>query len=262
VLSGDARGWVVFANEPARQMLGLEGDAVFGEGWRQVVHPDDAPDVIEAGRNVIRRGTAQHATFRVVRDAEHRWITMKVLPLGPPKRRTGWVATLEDTTDRLHARDVLAHKATHDELTGLPNRSLLEDRLALAVTRRQRDLDHLSVLFLDLDGFKEINDTLGHAAGDEVLRVIAGRLRAAVRPEDTVARLGGDEFVVLLDGLDHAAASETAATIEDALGEPIVVGGHTVAVVASVGVATAEAEDTARELVARADAAMYRRKRR
>jgi diguanylate cyclase (GGDEF)-like protein/PAS domain S-box-containing protein len=262
VLSGDARGWVVFANEPARQMLGLEGDAVFGEGWRQVIHPDDAPDVIEAGRNAIRRGTQQHATFRVLRGADDRWLTIRVVPLGPATRRTGWVATLEDTTDRRQARDLLAHRATHDELTGLPNRSLLEDRLRSACSRRRRDVDELSVLFLDLDGFKEINDTLGHGAGDEVLRVIATRLRAAVPVEDTVARLGGDEFVVLLDGVAHAAAVDVAHTIEAALGGPIEVEGRTVAVVASVGVATAGPDDGAAELLARADAAMYRRKRR
>jgi diguanylate cyclase (GGDEF)-like protein/PAS domain S-box-containing protein len=262
VLSGDARGWVVFANEPAREMLGLEGDAVFGEGWRRVVHPDDEPDLIDAGRNVIRRGTPQHATFRVVRGEEHRWLKITIVPLGPPERRTGWVGTLEDTTDRLRARDLLAHQATHDDLTGLPNRALLDDRLALACTRRRRGLDEVSVLFVDLDGFKEINDSLGHATGDEVLRVTAARLRAAVRPQDTVARLGGDEFVVLLDGLDHTEATRNAADIEATLGEPITVEGHTVAVVASVGVATAGPDDGAADLVARADAAMYRRKHR
>lgn len=261
VLSGDVRGWVVFANEPARQLFGLEGDAIFGDGWRRVIHPDDLPDVIDLGRNVIIRGGRQQATFRVVHGDEHRWITIVVVPLGPPQRRTGWVATLEDTTDRLRAQVQLAHRATHDELTGLPNRSLLESRLAEACARRHRGLGDVSVLFLDLDGFKEVNDILGHPAGDEVLRTVGRRVREAVRPGDTVARLGGDEFVVLLDGLDAAGAEAVARGVEGVVDEPMVVSGRPVSVVASIGVATARDGDQAADVLGRADADMYHRKR-
>lgn len=270
VVSADARGWVVYANDPARALLGLPGEEVLGHGWRHVIHADDLEDVIDAATRVVREGTPQQAVFRVhPRDRQtaavlgERWVTATAVPLGGSERRTGWVATLEDVTERHRVQARLAHQATHDELTGLPNRHLVVDRLHQAVTRRRRGLDPLTVLFVDLDDFKDVNDEHGHAAGDQVLRQVADRLASVVRPNDTLARLGGDEFVVVLEGLDEAGADLLVERIRRVLAVPMAVSDQDrpVTVAASIGVAAAGPDETAADLLARADAAMYEAKR-
>jgi diguanylate cyclase (GGDEF)-like protein/PAS domain S-box-containing protein len=269
VMSADARGWMIYANDPARALLGLPGDEVLGHGWRRVIHPDDVADVVDAATRVVREGITQQAVFRVhPRDRDtaavtgERWVTATAVPLGGAERRTGWVATLEDVTERHRAQARLAHQATHDELTGLPNRYLLVDRLHHALTRRRRGLDPVTVLFVDLDGFKDINDAHGHAAGDEVLREVAARLVSVLRPNDTLARLGGDEFVVVLEGIDEVGARLLERRITAVLADPLVVVGveAPLAVAASIGVAAAGPDETATEVLDRADAAMYQAK--
>jgi diguanylate cyclase (GGDEF)-like protein/PAS domain S-box-containing protein len=262
VLTGDARGMVVFANDPARAILGLSGADIFGEGWRSVVHPEDLDEVLDAGRGVIQTRTRHLATFRVVRSDGTRWVTITVVPLETDGRATGWIATLEDITDRNHADAALAHRATHDVLTGLPNRLLLRDRLDQACARRRRGQSGVALLFLDLDGFKEVNDRLGHATGDDALRAVAARLSAAVGRDGTLARMGGDEFVVLLDSDDADLADRCAERIERSLLPALVLGEHEVVVRASIGRAEVGLDDTAATVLARADAAMYERKRR
>ena len=159
---------------------------------------------------------------------------------------------------------VLAHAATRDPLTGLPNRSLLEESLERAFARRDRTGAEPGLLFVDLDGFKSINDTLGHASGDAALREVARRLLTCVRASDLVARLGGDEFVVLVDDAEvtHDGLELLAARIRESLSGPSdLPGGVTVQLSASVGVARAtDATDTPSALLDRADAAMYREK--
>jgi diguanylate cyclase (GGDEF)-like protein/PAS domain S-box-containing protein len=264
VLTGDIRGWVVFANERAREILGLVDDDVLGERWRDAVHPDDLPDALDAGRLVVLRGGVQHAVVRVLDGSSTRWVAITVSPLGTPRRRTGWVATLEDVTDRERRTAAMAHQATHDALTGLPDRGLLEDRLAQADARRRDGLAAVSVLFVDLDDFKGVNDRLGHRVGDEVLRAVARRLLSTVRPTDTVARLGGDEFVVVLEGADEQAASALARRVREEVAQPLALevdpSVHQVVVGASVGWATAREGESATDLLARADRAMYEHK--
>jgi diguanylate cyclase (GGDEF)-like protein/PAS domain S-box-containing protein len=162
-----------------------------------------------------------------------------------------------------HAQKELFKQATHDSLTGLPNRTLLVDRLTQSLARGRRSGQFTGVIFLDLDGFKEINDTRGHAAGDRVLREVADRLACVVRPMDTVSRLGGDEFIVLLPGmhgpLDGVAV---AARITEALAAPIELGLAKVPVTSSMGISVfdptlPEAEYTPERLLAQADSAMY-----
>ncbi len=156
----------------------------------------------------------------------------------------------------------LRHQAFHDPLTGLPNRALFHDRLRHAVARHARDRRPVAVVFCDLDDFKPVNDTFGHAAGDQLLIAVAARLTSAVRGEDTVGRLGGDEFAVLLeDGGDPAI---TAGRLAAALTAPLPVAGTLVRVHASIGVGhtdPGESAVTVDELLARADAAMYAAKR-
>jgi diguanylate cyclase (GGDEF)-like protein/PAS domain S-box-containing protein len=262
ILSADARGWVVYANSAAQQILDLPADRIQGRGWLDAVHADDLPDVVDAAGLVVRAGSRQQATFRIQTGLFVRWATVRFVPLHDEGRRTGWIATVDDVTDRRRAESQLAHRATHDPLTDLPNRALLEDRLEQACARLRRDEGWVTVLFVDLDGFKEINDDLGHDAGDEVLREVARRLRSVLRPADTVARLGGDEFVAVCEGLESVDTENVRARITDSLAAPIPAGGVSLEVRASTGVvSTSERRANPAELLTRADQDMYRQKR-
>jgi two-component system cell cycle response regulator len=153
--------------------------------------------------------------------------------------------------------------ALHDALTGLPNRRLLMDRLSLAITHAHRNKRTMAVMYLDLDGFKQINDTLGHDAGDKLLNMVAARMAAAVRQEDTVARLGGDEFVIALWELIHAdGLARLVSKVIQAVSQPYVINGHTVSVTTSVGVSIYPTHgDDADTLMKNADLALYEAKR-
>ena len=160
-----------------------------------------------------------------------------------------------------HARalDDVAHKTFHDSLTGMPNRALFLDRLSFAVGRASRSGKPVGVLFIDVDDFKTINDSLGHRAGDELLRAVASRFESSLRPSDTIARLGGDEFAVLIEEIDDATDAATAAgRMLDALADPIAIEGREVYVGASVGIAAGH--EDAETLLRDADLAMYRAK--
>jgi diguanylate cyclase (GGDEF)-like protein/PAS domain S-box-containing protein len=175
---------------------------------------------------------------------------------------TGIVVSLYDITARKLAERELAHQAFYDGLTGLANRSLFLDHTEQALRRAGRTGSPPIVLCLDLDGFKDINDSIGHLAGDELLRTIAGRLTSVVRATDTVARLGGDEFAVLVDdtqgGLLDAAA--LAQRLLEVIGDPVDLHGHRLTVAASIGIVVAEADATPLSLFRDADIAMYRAK--
>ena len=174
----------------------------------------------------------------------------------------GHVYSLHDVTERNQLAARLAHQAFHDPLTGLVNRALLSERLEHALESTRRSHRRVAVLFLDLDRFKTINDSLGHAAGDELLREVAGRLQLVVRPGDTVARLGGDEFVVLLEDMERTEdALATAQRISSVLRTPFHAAGCEVVTTASIGVATGDRSSDSDELLSRADAALYAAKR-
>jgi diguanylate cyclase (GGDEF)-like protein len=168
-----------------------------------------------------------------------------------------------DITDRRAIEEQLVREALHDRLTGLPNRALLLDRLTQSLAGLARQSGALAVLFLDVDRFKVINDSLGHDAGDDVLVELARRLDQLMRPGDTVARFGGDEFVVLCQGLEHpAAAVHLAERLAEGIAGPISVNGSDVVVTVSIGIAlSVSPEDKAGDLLRDADAAMYRAKR-
>ena len=152
----------------------------------------------------------------------------------------------------------LAHRALHDDLTGLPNRTLFHDRLEIALKRTQRERTLLGVFFIDLDGFKPVNDTYGHDAGDALLVEIARRLRAVVRPADTVARLGGDEFAVLSEAVEgEAGAVRIAERLITAVAEPFAVAGGAARVTSSVGIALADEPLYPDVMLRAADEAMY-----
>jgi len=259
ILSADARGSVVFCNEAAQQIFNLPADHLMKRGWERAVHAEDRPDVVDAAGSVVRTGMPHQVTFRVETGLFLRWAHAKFVPLGEGLRRSGWIATIDDVTDRRRTESRLAHQATHDPLTGLPNRMLLDDRLHQAAGRLRRDTSSITVLFVDLDRFKVVNDELGHAAGDEVLVEVARRLRGVVRDVDTVARLGGDEFVIICENLPMGDESIVIGRLDQALSVPMLVRGTQVSVGASVGVArTADPEAELDDLVALADQDMYR----
>jgi diguanylate cyclase (GGDEF)-like protein len=173
------------------------------------------------------------------------------------------VRSIRHAAERKRAENRRARHALHDGLTGVPNRELFLDRLTHALARAQRTHVPPAVFFVDLDGFKAINDRLGHAAGDAVLCAAAERLQAAVRPGDTVARFGGDEFTVLCEELNGPQdAVRVARRLADALAQPLIVERERVALTASVGIALAHLEGTAERLVRNADVAMYQAKQR
>ena len=166
--------------------------------------------------------------------------------------------------DRKRTEVQLAHLAAHDHLTGLPNRSVFDDRLEHALQRRREGQGGVAVLFIDLDGFKRLNDSFGHGAGDDVLREAAVRIRTAVRPHDTVARLAGDQFTVLCEGVEGDRGALTIGRrIAEELARPLVIEGHEIVLRASIGVVLADrARVTAEELLQQSDDAMYRAKAR
>jgi diguanylate cyclase (GGDEF)-like protein len=171
------------------------------------------------------------------------------------------ICTVEDITARREAEDALKHQALHDALTGLPNRGLLRDRLQQAILLSERRQSSFALLFLDLDRFKDVNDTFGHQAGDLLLQQAGPRLEGALRASDTVARLGGDEFAVLLTDVDATGATSAAASLLAALEQPFVVEEHRLSVGASIGIAVyPEHGNDAETLMRHADVAMYQAK--
>jgi diguanylate cyclase (GGDEF)-like protein/PAS domain S-box-containing protein len=191
-----------------------------------------------------------------------RWMSCVAAPLpGEDGEVIGQLAIARDITERKLSQDRIEYLATRDTLTGLPNRALLNDRLQQVLAAAHRDSKSLAVLFVDLDRFKIINDTLGHHAGDAMLRETAGRLTQCLRENDTVARQGGDEFIVLLPESDHAAAALVARKILSAITQPVAVDGHALTVQASIGIAIYPQDGgDASALLRHADAAMYRAK--
>jgi len=168
-----------------------------------------------------------------------------------------WVATYEDVTERRQAEAKIMHMARHDALTNLPNRVLLRDKMEQALGRG----DNLAVMFLDLDRFKSVNDSLGHSVGDALLCAVTGRLQGVVRSIDTVARLGGDEFAIVQSGVRPTEASEFAARVIETLLEPFEVLGHQVIIGTSIGIAMAPADgNEPDQLLRNADMALYRAK--
>ncbi len=170
--------------------------------------------------------------------------------------------TIVDITDRKHAQEQMEYQAYHDALTGLPNRLLFRDRITIALAHARRSGRMSAVMFLDLDQFKHVNDTLGHTIGDRLLQAIASRLVNCVRAEDTVARMGGDEFTILLaDMADRRNAAQVAQKVLEAVRHPVVVGDHELYVSTSIGIAIfSDDGDDAETLLKNADRAMYRAK--
>jgi diguanylate cyclase (GGDEF)-like protein/PAS domain S-box-containing protein len=263
ILTADASGAVRYANPAARELLWSPTEDLYGDGWLEALDPSSRTDARAAAERVLQRGTTEVVDLRVTVDIVERWVRARFNAISEVSDRAGgWVAVFDDITLDRATADELSMQATHDPLTGLPNRTLLEDRLAQAVARSRRNPAAVTVFFLDLDRFKEVNDLHGHHVGDQLLQEVARRINQVVRAEDTAARLGGDEFVVIAEGLGREGASSVAERILDAIGAPIDIDGVELILSTSIGVALSErGERSPAQLIEAADAAMYDAKR-
>ncbi|MFC5381163.1 bifunctional diguanylate cyclase/phosphodiesterase [Aquipuribacter nitratireducens] len=248
---------VLEANREAEAMLAAGAGSLRGSQWCARFTPPDR-DLLLAAVDDLLAGRAEGWRHEVsTGGGSPRWfeVALAVVRLGHDEPVVA--VQMLDVSARREAEMQLAHMALFDELTGLPNRVLLRDRLEQSLVRGRRSGQHPALLFCDLDDFKQINDTDGHAAGDAVLAAVADRLRACVRAEDTVARLGGDEFVVLCPDTDEAGVRRVAERIVSAVTEPLDVTGRPARVRVSVGIVLAGADSTADTMMRDADTAMY-----
>ncbi len=252
---------ITYQTPSAQRILGYEPGALEGRRLTSLLHPQDVERAIAVyGGVAFRAGTSARAEWRI-RHGDGSWRDVEVVTnnmLGEPTVE-GIVLTLRDVTERKSLEEELKHQAFHDALSGLANRALFRDRLEHALARAARSLTSLAVLFLDLDDFKLVNDSLGHAVGDELLVAVAGRLMGSLRSGDTAARFGGDEFAVLLEATEDISDARLAAErILADLKPPFSVNDRLIPVHASVGIAYSKCGlEGPAELLQAADVAMY-----
>jgi diguanylate cyclase (GGDEF)-like protein/PAS domain S-box-containing protein len=261
----DLEGRCSFVNPMFARLTNLSATDALGDGWSRAIHSDDLAAMNAAQR---RAATANEACVSELRlpmpDGSTRWLRARSVPLrGHDGMMMGFLGTLEDVTEQHRLEERLEYDATHDRLTGLGSRALLVEEVGAALGRTRRGGRGVALLFIDLDGFKRVNDMLGHAAGDELLVQVATRLRNTLRDGDVCVRLGGDEFVVCCDMESLAHSASLADRILAILSEPYDVHGHEMLVGASIGIATAQGEDpvSVDQLLSNADVAAYRAKR-
>jgi diguanylate cyclase (GGDEF)-like protein/PAS domain S-box-containing protein len=255
---------IQYLTPSVERILGYAPEALTGTSFVDLVHPEEADRM----RVALNASTPQCQIGPIecrLRRADDQWILSETVGrvVDDPDLR-GYLLTTRDITERKALEEQLTHRAFHDELTGLANRALLADRVHHALERRGTPYRHLAVLVVDLDDFKTINDSLGRAVGDELLRAVADRLRGCLRSADTAARLGGDEFAMLLEHLDDAAeAARVAERVLASMRQPLSIGGREIQPRASVGIALADPDrlPDADELLRNADVAMHMAKR-
>ena len=272
--SPDPYGPTYYVSPQVRDLLGISpADYIMkADIWDSLIHPDDRDRMMAEYLSWLETGSPDAGDYRYIRpDGATVWIHDRSKLVrdadGTPLFVQG---VMFDVTAQKEAELRAQHMAYHDTLTDLPNRAMFEEHLSLAIARAERAETSVAVLFMDLDGFKEVNDQMGHSAGDELLQVVAARLATATRATDLVARLGGDEFLVLLADLPDdrgPTAMEVIGRVTDRItgmvAEPMELRGRMVHTTISVGAAMypVDAPD-ADELMRVADAAMYAHKRR
>lgn len=261
----DLDGSVILANRQAAALYGYgQTDEMTGTGFLGLVADDDRSRAEADFQQVLDAATVKDQQYRICRDEGANLIVeMSWTPVLDRQGRLKAVTSIaRDITERKHAEEALQHRALHDALTRLPNRTLLQERLAAVLARSRDEGLPFGLFLMDLDRFKQVNDTYGHQHGDLLLQQVARRLRRCVRDTDTVARLGGDEFAVLLPSAEAEGATVVAARIQSAIAEPFEIEGQWLDVGVSIGIALypqhGESEQT---LTHRADVAMYLAKR-
>ena len=263
VMVVSAEGSIQYASPAFEAVLGYpiaEAQRIQGPA---LIHPDD----IEGLRAALAATSSPHATVHqeirlLSSEGAYLWFEAAMTNFTDDPDVNGIVANMRDVTRRKDAEDRLAHAALHDSLTGLPNRSLILNRIEQMHARARRQHTPTAALFIDLDDFKDINDSLGHEAGDQLLAGVAARLATALREGDTVGRLGGDEFVILVEGASLAAGPDVVAErIRDVLATPFQISATDapLRVTASIGIAQGDREEGG-ELLRDADIALYRAK--
>ncbi len=262
----DATGMVVYQSPSIERVLGYTPEELIGTRFERLLQPGEEgrlPHVL-ADPATHAAGTEALVCSLRHKDGEVRQFEVLYTDLLDDENVHGVVLNSRDVSERKAFEEQLAHQAFHDPVTNLANRALFVERVRHALPRARREGGRLAVIFMDLDDFKTINDSLGHAAGDAVLLEIAKRLDASIRPSDTAARFGGDEFAILLEDVGSAQhAADTAERILEALGAPLRLEGKELFVGCSLGISIAEGDTSAGadELIRNADAAMYIAKR-
>lgn len=259
----DREGRFLYINPRYLSRLGVSAEEAVGKFYGDFHGEEETREFMERVRRVWEKGESERYEHRSLRDGRYFLRT-----LSPVKDANGKVMAVtvvsKDITDLKKVQLELSFLATHDPLTGLPNRALFMDRLKVAILQAQRSPHPMAVMFVDLDDFKKVNDAYGHRVGDALLRAIGKRLRGALRRSDTVARIGGDEFVVLLPDLKEPEDSGIVAChLLEQLSLPFEVEGRTFEVSASIGIALYPDHGTDPEaLIMTADKAMYEAKKR
>jgi Amt family ammonium transporter len=260
-LDGECR--IQQANSAFCSLTGYSPEQVDGQRFDELFKPTQRPRVVSLLARAQGGASRSIETKIHLKDRRTAEVELTCVPIVVREQGIGLYAIVKDITDRKNLERELENRALHDYLTGLPNRALFTDRLEHALLRASRAGRRIAMIYIDLDRFKPVNDRAGHAAGDELLREIASRLRTVVRQGDTVARLGGDEFAVLLESMrTEAEATNTAARIVNLIRKPCFVAGSEFQVGASAGVAISNEEtEDPEDLVRQADMAMYEAKR-
>jgi diguanylate cyclase (GGDEF)-like protein/PAS domain S-box-containing protein len=260
----DGENQIEYVNPAFHRITGYEAHEVIGRDCRLLQGDDTDQEGLVALRAAMKANQEVSAVLRNYRkDGALFWNQLYVAPVPDADGAiTHHVGVINDVTELIRYQEQLEYQANYDSLTKLPNRNLLRDRLSQALSRAQRTMSRVAVIFLDLDGFKNVNDSLGHSVGDKLLNEIAGRLAGCVRSSDTVARHGGDEFVVVLtDPGDERTLTAWADRVRAAIGEPVWVDGHEFYVGCSLGASLFPQDgDDAETLLKKADLAMYRAK--
>jgi len=253
-------GRILTWNRGAERLYGYAAVDVLGQPATFLVPEELRDEIGEITQRLVKRNRVEHyETVRVHQTGRRVEVSISVSPVLDATDRIVAVASIaRDITGRKHVERMINHLAFHDGLTGLANRTLIRDRLQHALARAHRAGGFVAVIYVDLDDFKEVNDRLGHAAGDQLLQAVAARLQPLLRPGDTFGRLGGDEFVVVSDRVpNESAAVGIAERLATALAEPFEFDAARIEVTASIGVALGDADTDADRLLANADRAMY-----
>ncbi|MFO7945068.1 MAG: sensor domain-containing diguanylate cyclase [Anaerolineales bacterium] len=267
IIALDLTGAVTLINKRGCQVLGYEEEEMLGKNWiDEIIHPDQR----DRARDKFTQILADQSTTPVLRE-------YVVITKSGQERDITWISSAlenedgeivgtlnsgQDITERKEMEKQLTRIATHDHLTNLPNRLLFSDRLEIALVHAQRNSEQVAVMLMDLDQFKEINDTLGHSVGDQLLQEVANRIKGLLRKSDTIARMGGDEFGIVLSAISKREdAGRVAAKILEGFNQPFLADEHHLTIAASIGIAVYPDDgDNGEDLVKRADIAMYRAK--
>ncbi len=263
VVATDLKGYLIYWSNGAQELYGYSAEEAEGEHITFIINPEEREAEKKRIHHAIETGSWRGELRRQRKDGTTFWVDVVIsLMADDAGQPYGLVSVDRDITEYKRLEEKLTYMATHDSLTGLPNRRLFDDRLKLALAQARRHQIELAVIFLDLDYFKDINDTLGHRIGDQLLEVVGERLTNLLRETDTIARMGGDEFLILLPEIARREdAGKVARKILEAVGEPVVVEGHDLYVTASVGISLYPDDgDDGESLMQKADIAMYQAK--